>query len=43
MFFIGIFGIEDKEKELREYANIVCPNCGGYSRAVLTQYYTYFH
>jgi DNA-directed RNA polymerase subunit RPC12/RpoP len=43
MFFIGIFGIEDKEKELREFANIVCPDCGGYSRAVLILRYTYFH
>lgn len=43
MFFIGIFGIEDKEKELREYENIVCPDCGRYSRAVLIVHYTYFH
>jgi hypothetical protein len=43
MFFIGIFGIEDKEKEVREFANIVCPDCGGYSRATLTLHYTYFH
>jgi DNA-directed RNA polymerase subunit RPC12/RpoP len=40
MFFIGIFGIEDNEKELREFPNIVCPDCGGYSRAVLILHYT---
>jgi hypothetical protein len=43
MFFIGIFGIEDKEKELREFPNIVCPDCGRLSRAVLILHYTYFH
>jgi len=43
MFFIGIFGIGDKEKELRGFENIVCPDCGGYSRAVLVLRYTYFH
>ncbi len=41
MFFI--FGIEEKEKELREFANIVCADCGSYSRAVLILHYTYFH
>ena len=41
MFFI--FGIEEKEKELRDFANIVCADCGGYSRAVLILHYTYFH
>lgn len=43
MFFIGIFGVEDNEKELREFPNIVCPDCGRYSRAVLITSYTYFH
>ena len=41
MFFI--LGIEEKEKELREFANIVCADCGGYSRAVLIMHFTYFH
>jgi hypothetical protein len=43
MFFIGIFGIEEKEKELKEYGSTVCPCCGEYSRAVLLERYTYFH
>lgn len=43
MFFIGIFGVEDKEKELKEYASTVCPCCSQLSRAVLMERYTYFH
>ncbi len=41
MFFI--LGIEEKEKELREFANVVCADCGRYSRAVLIVHFTYFH
>ena len=41
MFFI--FGIEEKEKELREFANIVCADCGRYSRAVLILHILYPH
>ena len=41
MFFI--FGVEEKEKELREFANIVCAHCGRYSRAELIVHYTFFH
>ena len=43
MLFIGIFGIEQKEKELREFTNIICPDCARSSRAVLILRYTYFH
>jgi len=43
MFFIGIFGIGQKEKELRVFDNIVCGACGRLSRAVLTKSYSYFH
>lgn len=43
MFFIGIFGIDRKEKILREWGNVTCDHCGQLSRAVLTQSYTYFH
>ena len=43
MFIIGIFGIEEKEKELRDFANVVCPDCGRLTRAVLTVHFTYFH
>lgn len=43
MFFIGIFGIDTKEKQLRTFDNVVCGTCGRLSRATLTQTYTYFH
>jgi hypothetical protein len=43
MFFIGIFGIEDKTKELKTIHNIVCPACGRYTSAQLIFCYTFFH
>lgn len=43
MFFIGIFGVEEKEKEIKEFINTVCPCCGQLTRAVLIARYTYFH
>jgi DNA-directed RNA polymerase subunit RPC12/RpoP len=43
MFFIGIFGIESKEKEIKTFGNVVCPDCGKYTQAVLYESYTYFH
>lgn len=43
MFFIGIFGIADKEKEARVFVNILCPQCGRLASAVLIEHYTYFH
>jgi uncharacterized C2H2 Zn-finger protein len=43
MFFIGIFGIEEKDAELRVFTNIVCPACGRLSSAALILHYTYFH
>ena len=43
MFFIGIFGIGSKEKTLREWGAVACPQCGQLSRAVLTHSYSYFH
>lgn len=43
MFFIGIFGIESREKELKRFTGIVCPCCGRFAGAVLFTSYTYFH
>lgn len=43
MFFIGIFGIEEKEKEINAFAQVVCPVCGRFSQAVFFEHYTYFH
>ncbi len=43
MFFIGIFGIDSKEKEIKTFSNIVCPDCGRLTSAVFYTTYTYFH
>ncbi|MEI6101354.1 MAG: zinc-ribbon domain-containing protein [Eubacteriales bacterium] len=43
MFFIGIFGIEDKAKELKSIRNIVCPACGRYAAVQILFTYTFFH
>lgn len=43
MFFVGIFGIQSKERSVKEYDNIVCPDCNRLSRAELFESYTYFH
>ena len=43
MFFIGIFGIEEKENELKTFPQVVCPLCGRFTQAVLLVHYTYFH
>lgn len=43
MFFIGIFGIEEKERELKTIAQVVCPVCGRFSQAVFVEHYTYLH
>jgi len=42
MFFIGIFGIQNGSKEIREYSNTIC-QCGRLSRAILIEEYMYFH
>jgi hypothetical protein len=28
MFFIAVFGVEDKEKHIGTYNNAICPSCG---------------
>jgi len=28
MFLIGIFGIEDRQKEIMKLNNVICPHCG---------------
>lgn len=43
MFFIGIFGIGDKEKPVRDFPNAVCPCCGRLTAASFFERYTYFH
>lgn len=43
MFFIGIFGVEDREKPVRDFVNAVCPVCGRLTSAHIYEHYTYFH
>jgi hypothetical protein len=42
MFFFGIFGIQNKVKELKEFSNVICV-CGRYSRMQLLVEYSFFH
>lgn len=42
MFFIGIFGIESRSKEIREIQNIICKNCKAMSVYKLVKNYSYF-
>lgn len=42
MIFIGIFGIQDKVKMVKEYNNVVC-RCGLLSKAEVYKEYRYFH
>jgi len=43
MFFIGIFGIESKDKEIKHLNNISCSNCNEESDAKLIKTYNFFH
>jgi RNA polymerase subunit RPABC4/transcription elongation factor Spt4 len=43
LFFIGVFGIESKEKEIREIQNKVCKSCGKLTSYRLVKTYNYFH
>ncbi|MGI5849436.1 MAG: zinc ribbon domain-containing protein [Christensenellales bacterium] len=43
MFFIGIFGIEEKDKEIRNFSSVTCPDCGRLTNAILFEHYTFFH
>jgi ssDNA-binding Zn-finger/Zn-ribbon topoisomerase 1 len=43
LFFIGVFGIENKEKEIREIQNRVCKSCGKLTSYTLVKTYNYFH
>lgn len=42
MFIFGIFGIQDRIKQIKEFSNIICV-CGRYTRMQLAERYTYFH
>lgn len=43
MFFIGIFGIEDNEKAIKDFSGVICPQCGRLSAASFFERYRYFH
>lgn len=43
MFFIGIFGIENKEKEIMTLDNFSCKNCNRNISARLFKRYDFFH
>ena len=43
MFFIGVFGIEDKEKEIRFLSSLSCKGCNKLSSGRLIKRFTYFH
>lgn len=42
MFFIGIFGVEDKQKEIKKIDTVNCKNCNGRYFTLIKQY-TFFH
>ncbi|MDO6355858.1 zinc ribbon domain-containing protein [Caloramator sp. CAR-1] len=43
MFFIGIFGIETKQYEVKEVSNVICKKCGRMSSYKLIKQYNMFH
>ncbi|MBS6184647.1 MAG: zinc ribbon domain-containing protein [Clostridium celatum] len=43
MFFIGIFGIDNKIKEIKNLTNFSCKNCSISNGSRLIKSYTFFH
>jgi hypothetical protein len=43
MFFVAFFGIQDKEKHLGPYNNIICPSCERLASYEIYKSYRYFH
>lgn len=43
MFFIGIFGIENKEKEIKIINNFTCKNCNRLTIGRVIKHYEFFH
>ena len=43
MFFIGIFGIDNKIKEIKNLTNFSCKSCNISNGAKLIKSYTFFH
>lgn len=43
MFFIGIFGVEQGQKQIGCYNNVICSSCGAFTRYQIFKGYSYFH
>jgi hypothetical protein len=43
MFFVGIFGIDQRKKEIGTYNNAVCPACRAFTRLIIYKSYSCFH
>ena len=43
MFFIGIFGIENKEKEIKIINNFTCKSCNRLTNGRVIKHYEFFH
>ncbi|MBN2899562.1 MAG: zinc ribbon domain-containing protein [Clostridia bacterium] len=43
MFFIGVMGIDQKQKQVKSFEAIPCPNCKEEPRGRLIKTYSYFH
>ena len=43
MFFIGIFGVQNKSKTIETKPNVICSLCGAYGRYEVIKTYNYFH
>lgn len=43
MFFIGIMGVDQKQKLVKEYEAFPCPNCKEDPKGKLVKIYSYFH
>lgn len=43
MFFIGVFGIENKEKEIKILNNFTCKSCSRLTNGRVIKHYEFFH
>lgn len=43
MFFIGVFGIDSKEKEIKKIYSVYCKNCGENKEGKLIKTFSYLH
>lgn len=43
MFFVGVFGIESKERKIKDLSNILCKACNREEAGQLIKTYNYFH